>query len=141
MQCAANTLEFHKYTAGRFLKWAEQRGITYPQEAQARHVREYLAELVGSGKSDNTVRDHARAIRILVIFWQVEGYMPEAVKFAMPKVAKKRLPCLAAEEGRQTLGNQQTYYMGEIFVKVRWYLRASLPSSAYGEGGQAGKRK
>jgi hypothetical protein len=30
MQCAPNTLEFYKHTAGRFLQWAERNGITSP---------------------------------------------------------------------------------------------------------------
>ncbi len=98
MQCSPATLEFYRYTAGKFLTALEQQGITSPDQVQARHVRQYLAELTGKGKSDNTVHDNARAIRTLLRFWHAEKYMAEPVTFAMPKVAKKRLPCLSADE-------------------------------------------
>ena len=98
MQCTSATLAFYKYTAGRFLSWLTERGIASPDEVQAKHVREYLAELVGNGKSDNTVHDNARAIKTLLRFWNIENYMPSPIAFAMPKVSKKRLPCLTAEE-------------------------------------------
>jgi site-specific recombinase XerD len=98
MQCTSATLEFYKYTAGKFLTWLEQRGITSPHEVQARQVREYLAELTGNGKSDNTIHDNARAIKTLLRFWHVENYIPTLITFTMPKVAKKRLPCLSADE-------------------------------------------
>ncbi len=103
MQCSPATLQFYKFTLGAFLAWLERRGVTAPQELTARLVRQYLAELVGRGKADGTVRDHARAIRTLAIFWQAENYIAEPVKFAMPKVAKKRLPVLTAEELKRIL--------------------------------------
>ncbi len=98
MQCSAATLDFYKYTAGKFLLWLEQCGITSPHEIHARHVREFLAQLTGNGKSDNTVHDNARAIKTLLRFWNVENYIPSPIVFTMPKVAKKRLPCLTADE-------------------------------------------
>lgn len=98
MQCTPATMTFYQYTAGKFLQWLEQKSVTSPSEVQARHVREFLAEVAGNGKSDKTVNANARAIRTLVRFWHAEGYMPEAVTFAMPKIAKKRLPVLTADE-------------------------------------------
>ena len=98
MQCAPATLEFYKHTAGKFVSWLDEKGITSPQEVMARHVREFLAELAGNGKADTTVHDNARAIKTLLRFWHAENYMPSLVTFAMPKVAKKRLPVLSADE-------------------------------------------
>jgi integrase/recombinase XerD len=92
------TLDFYKYTVGVFLSWLEMQGINCPQEVTAHHIRQYLADLVDRGKADSTVWDHARAIRTLVIFWHTEGYLQHDIKFAMPKVAKKRLPVLTADE-------------------------------------------
>jgi integrase/recombinase XerD len=54
--------------------------------------------LTGSGKADNTVHDNARAIKTLLRFWHAENYIPSPVTFTVPKVAKKRLPVLSAEE-------------------------------------------
>jgi integrase/recombinase XerD len=95
MNCTKATLEFYRYTAGKFLEWIETQGVTQPEEITARFVRSYLAQLTGK---DTTKHDHARAIRTLLRFWHFEGYMTELVKFDMPKLAKKRLPVLTAEQ-------------------------------------------
>ena len=44
------------------------------------------------------VHDHTRAIRTLLRFWQSENYIPAPVHFDMPKLAKKRLLKLSAEQ-------------------------------------------
>ena len=98
MQCTPATLAFYKFTVGVFLKWLEQSGVTSPDEIAARHVREYLAKLAGEGKSDTTIHDNARAIKTLTRFFNAEGYTAAPVNFDMPRVAKKRLPVLSAEE-------------------------------------------
>ncbi len=103
MRCTQNTLTFYGYTAGKFLTWLEGQNVTTPAEVDARHVRAFLAELIASGKSDWTVNDNARAIRTLLRFWHAEGYLPAPVTFAMPKVEKKRLPCLTAEQVQTVL--------------------------------------
>ncbi|RJP51880.1 MAG: hypothetical protein C4586_03760 [Anaerolineaceae bacterium] len=92
------TLEFYKYTAGKFLIWLESQSVTSPQEITARHVRAYLAELTARKLSDWTLNDNARAIRTMILFFHAEGYIPAPVKVDMPKVAKKRLPVLTASE-------------------------------------------
>lgn len=98
MRCTPATMEFYKFTAGRFIGWLADNGVTSPQDVTARYIREYLAMLAGDGKSDNTLNANARAIRTLVKFWHAENYLPVRVTFAMPKVEKKRLPCLTADE-------------------------------------------
>lgn len=103
MNCTPATLEFYKYTTGVFLAWAEKQGVTSPEEVTARLVRQFIAELAGNGKKDTTLNANARAIRTLVIFWHNEGYLPELVKFEMPKLAKKRLPVLTANELKKVI--------------------------------------
>ena len=103
MQCAPTTLDFYKHTAGVFLHWVEEQSVTSPEQVNARLVRQYLAELATKGKSDKTLHAHARAIRTLLRFWHAEKYIPEAVTFAMPKMEKKRLPVLSADELHQVL--------------------------------------
>jgi integrase len=98
MQCASTTLEFNKFTAGVFLNWVEQQSVTNPDQVDARLVRQYLAELAAKGKADRTLLVHARAIRTLLRFWYAEKYIPTPVTFAMPRMGKKRLLCLSAEE-------------------------------------------
>jgi integrase/recombinase XerD len=95
------TLQFYRYTCGVFLAWCEQHGITAPAEVTARLVRQYVAELVARGLKDTTVWDHARAVKTMLRFWLAEGYLHEPVRFDLPKLAKKRLPVLTAEQLRQ----------------------------------------
>jgi site-specific recombinase XerD len=95
------TLQFYRYTCGVFLSWCEQNGITDPAEVTARGVRQYIAELAGRGLKDTTVWDHARAIKTMLRFWLAEGYITQPVKFELPKLAKKRLPVLTADQLRQ----------------------------------------
>lgn len=97
MLCSTGTMRWYGYTAGRFLQWLEGQGITQPEEVTARLVRAYLAEL-SPGLADTTLHGHARAIRTLVRFWHEEGYLSQPVKFAMPKLAEKRLPVLDASQ-------------------------------------------
>ena len=101
MNCAPSTLAFYRQTAGAFLSWCETQGITQPQEVTARIVRQYLAGM--QGKADRTRHAYARAIKTLLRFWHREKYIPEAVTFDMPKIAKKRLPVLNAEQLKQVI--------------------------------------
>src|SRR5215216_7731208 len=103
MNCSPSTLAFYRYTVGKFLEWIEPRGITSPEEVTARCVREYIAELVSLGRADTTVWDPARATKTMLYFWHVGGYTPELVKFELPKLARKRLPVLTAEQLKQIL--------------------------------------
>lgn len=97
LRCSKATMEFYKYTAGKFVEWLGDRVPT------AYLVRQYLAELAEQGKKDTTLHDHARAIRTLVRFFHAEGYIETPIKFEMPKLDKKRLPTLAAEELKQAI--------------------------------------
>lgn len=103
MNCTPATLDFYKYTTGVFLSWSETQGVISPEQITARLVRQYLAELSSKGKKDTTLNANARAIRTLIIFWHAEGYIPELVKFEMPKLSKKRLPVLTAEELKRVI--------------------------------------
>jgi integrase/recombinase XerD len=98
-----NTLLYYKFTTGLFIHWLEEQGIARPDEVQARQVREYLASLVGKGKSDRTIADHASSIRTLVRFWYAEKYLPSPVEFDMPKVAKKRMLVLDVDSLKRVL--------------------------------------
>lgn len=96
LRCTPATMEFYRYTAGKFVEWLADRAPT------AQLVRQYLAKLIDSGKKDTTVHDHARAIRTLLRFMAEEGYC-EPVKFEMPKLDKKRLSVLTADELKRAI--------------------------------------
>ena len=95
--CIEQTMMYYRYSCGPFVKWLEDQGITRPDEISARHIRAYLAELAGRGRSDRTVFDRASAIRTMLRFWHAENYIPHPIRFAMPKVAQKRLLSLDAD--------------------------------------------
>ena len=109
MNAARTTLEFYRFTAGKFLEWAENtHAVTEPKEITARLVREYIALLAERGKSSTTVWNNARAIRTMLIFWHTEGYLQAVVKFDMPRKTKRRLPVLNAETLQQVLKHCNT---------------------------------
>lgn len=101
MNCSPFTLRFYRFTAGAFVTWISNQGLTGPEQVTARYVRQYLAMLADRGLQDTTLHDYARAIRTLLRFWHAENYLPAPVGFEMPKLAKKRLPVLTAEQLRQ----------------------------------------
>ncbi len=101
MSCTAVTMSFYRFTAGKFLEWIEEQGITDPGAITARHVRAFLAELTNRGLQDTTRHDYARAIRTLLRFWHAEGYIPQLITFDMPRLEKKRLLVLTADQLRQ----------------------------------------
>jgi integrase len=103
MNCTKSTLEFYKFTAGHFMTWIENQGVTQPPEVTARYMRQYIAELVASGKKDSTVWDYARAVKTMLRFWHNEGYIPQPLKFELPKIAKRRLPVLSVQELQKIL--------------------------------------
>jgi site-specific recombinase XerD len=92
------TLRFYEFTTGKFITWIVNQGLTTPGEVTVREVRAYLGELRDRGLKDKSLNAHARAIRTLCIFWYKEKYSPELIKFDMPKMAKRRLPFLGADE-------------------------------------------
>lgn len=101
MNCTPATMRFYRHTAGAFLGWIESQGVADPQQVTARHVRQYLAQLIANKRKDTTVHANARAIRTLLRFWHAERYIPTLIKFDMPKLSKKRLPVLNAEQLKQ----------------------------------------
>lgn len=98
MLCSPATLEFYEYTAGHFVERLQKGGVKKPAEVSAHHVRDYLSGLASRGLKDNTVHCHARAIKTFMRFCLAENYTQNAIKFAMPKVAKKKLPVLTGLE-------------------------------------------
>ncbi|MGD0613538.1 MAG: tyrosine-type recombinase/integrase [Anaerolineales bacterium] len=125
MRCSPKTLDTYGYTVGGFVTWLEGQSITIPAEVTARHVRAFLAEKIAKGNSSWTVNDFARGIRTLLRFWHAEGYSPEPVLFAMPKVDKKRLPVLSAEDVSRVLAVCKVREKAIILLMVDTGLRRS----------------
>lgn len=93
------TLDFYYYTCGKFLEWAEQHhSILKPTDITSAYVREYIASLIDKGRKDTTVWNNARALKTMFSFWCASDYMQVAIKFETPKLFKKKLPRLTAEQ-------------------------------------------
>lgn len=103
MLCSPKTIRFYHFTAGRFVKFLEDNGVTEPEGVSARYIRAYLASLAAQELSDSHINGHARAIKTLVRFWLREKYIPEVPTFKMPNIAKKRLPVLTAEQVKHAI--------------------------------------
>ena len=96
MMCKKTTLRFYHYTAGKFVSWLDNKGITSPSQISAKFIRAYLSELVARNLSDSYINGHARAIKTLVRFLHQEEYMDNLPNFRMPTIAQKRMPVLDA---------------------------------------------
>jgi integrase/recombinase XerD len=62
-----------------------------------------VAAVSERGVKDTTLHAKARGVKTLLRFWHSEGYIPQAIGFAMPELEKKRLPFLDLEEFRAAL--------------------------------------
>jgi len=103
MLCSPKTIRFYHFTAGRFVRYLEDNGVTEPEGVSSRYIRAYLAELAAQNLSDSYINGHARAIKTLVRFWFKEKYIPEIPTFKMPVISKKRLPVLNATEVKRVI--------------------------------------
>jgi site-specific recombinase XerD len=92
------TIKWYGHTAGQFVCWLADKGITDPLAIRAIHARMYLDEFKVGGASANYVHNHARAVKTFLRFLHEEKYTPELIKFTMPPVSKQRLPYLKADE-------------------------------------------
>lgn len=103
MLCRPRTIQFYRFTLGKFMDWLTEGAVAWADEISSRHVRMYLSALAQRELTDTYIHSHARAIRTFVRFLFAEGYHPEEVKFQMPAISKKRLPVLSADELRQVI--------------------------------------
>jgi len=108
MLCSPKTVRFYHFTAGRFVKYLEDDGITEPEGVSARYIRAYLASLAAQELSDSYIHGHARVIKTLVRFWHKENYIATVPQFDMPTIAKKRHPVLTASQVKQALDERTT---------------------------------
>ena len=58
MLCSPQTIRFYHFTAGKFVQYLEESGITTPSETSARHIRAYLSLLTERSLSDSYIHGH-----------------------------------------------------------------------------------
>jgi site-specific recombinase XerD len=75
-----------------------ERDVNRPAEITVSWIRAFIAEMLGRKLSDSYVHIHARTIRTFMNFLYNEKYIPDPVKFKLPKIEEKRLLCLNAEQ-------------------------------------------
>lgn len=98
IMCSSQTMRLYRQVLTRFIQWLKTQEVTKPSELQARHIRQFLAELAQANLSDNYINLFARSIKTLVRFLYSEHYIYEPIIFQMPRVGKKPLPYLKADE-------------------------------------------
>jgi site-specific recombinase XerD len=125
MRVSKNTLVFYKYTAGKFVDFLNEQSVSTPTEITVNHVRHFLTGLIDAGKTSWTVNDNARGIRTLLRFWFSEATIPHPITFTMPKLERKKLPVLSAEEVGQILKTCNLREKAIILLMVDTGLRRS----------------
>ena len=98
MNCKPSTLEFYDFTAGKWVEWLVQEGVTNPADLRSAHVRAYLAHLRERDLKASTLNGHARAIKTFTRFLHAEDYMKDPIRVEMPKIPDTRPLVLTAEQ-------------------------------------------
>ncbi|MGA2820291.1 MAG: tyrosine-type recombinase/integrase [Anaerolineales bacterium] len=102
MPCTDATMQHYRFTAGVFVTWLQLQGVTDPKDVTAGHVRQWQAENADRLK-DTSQHARARGVRTFLRFLHTEGTLPTLVKVQMPRLEKRRLPCLEADEVHRLL--------------------------------------
>lgn len=97
MLLSKRTIEYYTYMLGDFIKWSMTQNIHEPADISVRSVRQFLFAQSGRHLSDYTIHGYARAVRAFMHFLVAENYVPTLIRFDMPKVKKRCLPSLDAE--------------------------------------------
>jgi len=105
MRCTARTIEHYDATAGAFVAWLEEQGVTDPERIRGAQVRAYQLHYatgvqlrMGHPAADTSLHKQARGIKTLLRFFLAEKYMSEPIAVQMPRLAQKRLPYLTAPQ-------------------------------------------
>jgi site-specific recombinase XerD len=93
MRCTPGTLQHYRFSAGKFVEWLARHGVTDAPSIAPAHVREWPAEDADRLK-DTSLHARARGVRTFVRFLHAEGFSPAFITFAMPRLERRRLPCL-----------------------------------------------
>jgi len=102
-RCTPSTLQHYRYSAGIFVTWLQARGVTDPKDVRASHVYEWLAQDADRLK-DTALHARARGVKTFLRFLHFDRkVMPELVRFKMPRLEKRRLPCLEPDQVRELL--------------------------------------
>ena len=96
----AATLRFYAGRLGLFQEWCTAHGATMLDELTPALIRQYLAELQQRDLSSAYIHSHARAIKTLCRFCAREELIERSCfdRVKMPRLAKKVLPALTADE-------------------------------------------
>ena len=115
-------MRFYTYNLSNIFDWMKENGVKTPEDITSRYVRAYLAEMEGNGLSDSYIHSHARIIKTFTHFLLQEGYIEKEIKFTMPKIEKKRLKILSADELQKVLeklrSTPQPPFFDEALLKL-----------------------
>lgn len=100
-----DTQRFYKERLSLFVTWCKGNSVEFLQDLTHIHIRQYLVSLQERGLSSAYQHNNARAIRAFLNYCVRDELIDKSpfAKVAMPKLAKKILPALTADEVRRTL--------------------------------------
>lgn len=103
-RCTVKTLEHYRYTAGGFVAWLRNRGVSDVGGITPTHVRAYLVELQRRQLKDTTQHAHARGIKAWLNWLVNEGDLAESPmrRVSMPRL-ERRIPAPFAPDDVQRL--------------------------------------
>jgi len=102
LRCTPGTLTHYRYSAGKWVEWLACQGLMDPKHVIAAHARDWLGQQTDRLK-DTSLHARGQGVRTFVRFLHTDGHMPELVKFAMPRLEKRRLPSLASPSPLEAL--------------------------------------
>jgi integrase/recombinase XerD len=98
MYCTESTIRAYRYNLGKFLDYLNEETISNVSDIKAKHVRGFLFGMRERNLSDSYIHIFARNIKTFMRFLKDEEYLEHKFKITMPKIAKKKLPVLNAQE-------------------------------------------
>lgn len=98
MLCTPRTVKFYRDTLTKFLEWLEKAALDDPAGITPRHIRAFLSLYAEKGCKDSYIHTYARSIRTYVRFLFQEEYIPQIIKFEMPRIGEMRLPVLNIDQ-------------------------------------------
>jgi site-specific recombinase XerD len=117
MYCTESTVRGYRYHLGKFTEYLGNEKIMDVSGIQAKHVRGFLFGMRERGLSDSYIHIFARNIKTFMRFLVEEDYREKIFKITMPKIAKKKLLVLDAEELKNLI-NRTTSIRNQAIVMV-----------------------
>jgi site-specific recombinase XerD len=83
------TIDYYDCTAGGFVKFLIEQGLTLPNEIRSINVRRYITSLANMGLADSSIYGHARGVMAFLRFFYDEDTIRKPRPVQIPRVVEK----------------------------------------------------